>query len=115
MPCPGKPEPEKDRNKFDVDKELSAIPALNLDLFQQRMLNNRLAAKAAAMAAGTGTGGGGHPMVQKRPGSEFEAGVAGSQPQPSAKKKPRKAEQPKQLPNISGPGVVGPPSNTLRA
>jgi hypothetical protein len=34
---PVRTEPEK----FDVEKELSAIPALDLDLFQQKILNNR--------------------------------------------------------------------------
>ena len=80
------PEPEKSSipGKFDVDKELNAIPALNLDLFQQKILNNRIAARAAATA----------PVVQKRAGP----GESGPGHHPVAKKKPRKVnDAPKQV------------------
>ena len=95
MPFPGKPEPEKDRNKFDVDKELNAIPALDLDLFQQKILNNRMAAKAAAASGGL------PPVVHKR-GPQGD--VAGG-PQQSAKKKARKSEPMKQ--QVVGQGQHG--------
>ncbi len=86
------PEPEKSSipGKFDVDRELNAIPALNLDLFQQKILNNRIAARAAATA----------PVVQKRPGP----GESGPGHHPVAKKKPRKVvEAPKQVIHVGQP------------
>ncbi len=71
-PLPGKSESEKEKcSKFDVDKELNAIPALDLDLFQQKILNNRLAAKAAAAP-------GNPPVVMKR--SMGPQGEGGSGP-----------------------------------